>query len=81
VYKAGDKLAVQRVTLPMLLMPFVQVPVTLVMFFGVTLPLDSEWRPVVLLHLNLHYVLYSIIQVANVEMEPTQALPRILKCD
>jgi YidC/Oxa1 family membrane protein insertase len=51
VYKVGDKLAVQRVVLkqckvyeesgvsmfmlPMLLMPFVQVPITLGMFFGI----------------------------------------------
>ena len=48
-YKTGDKLAVQRVALkqrkvyeesgvsmlPMLLMPFVQLPVTLGMFFGI----------------------------------------------
>jgi YidC/Oxa1 family membrane protein insertase len=58
-YKTGDKLAVQRVALqqrkvygdsgvsmlPMLLMPFVQLPVTLGMFFGVkrlcALPLEQ----------------------------------------
>jgi YidC/Oxa1 family membrane protein insertase len=57
-YRSGDKIAVQRVALkqhrvygesgvsmvPMLLMPFVQLPVTLGMFFGVkrlcTLPLE-----------------------------------------
>jgi YidC/Oxa1 family membrane protein insertase len=64
-YKAGDKLAVQRVALrqrkvyeesgvsmlPMLLMPFVQLPVTLGMFFGVkrlcALPLEQlHWSGV-----------------------------------
>jgi YidC/Oxa1 family membrane protein insertase len=65
VYKTGDKLAVQRVALkqrkvyeesgvsmlPMLLMPFVQLPVTLGMFFGVkglcALPLEQlHWSGV-----------------------------------
>ncbi|KAI0263666.1 60Kd inner membrane protein-domain-containing protein [Russula aff. rugulosa BPL654] len=64
-YKSGDKLAVQRVALqqrkvygesgvsmlPMLMMPFVQLPVTLGMFFGVkrlcTLPLEQfHWSGV-----------------------------------
>ncbi|KAH9964165.1 60Kd inner membrane protein-domain-containing protein [Russula dissimulans] len=64
-YQAGDKLAVQRVALkqrrvyeesgvsmlPMLLMPFVQLPVTLGMFFGVkhlcALPLEQlHWSGV-----------------------------------
>jgi YidC/Oxa1 family membrane protein insertase len=64
-YKTGDKLAVQRVALkqrkvyeetgvsmlPMLLMPFVQLPVTLGMFFGVkrlcVLPLEQfHWSGV-----------------------------------
>jgi YidC/Oxa1 family membrane protein insertase len=64
-YKTGDKLAVQRVALrqrkvyeesgvsmlPMLLMPFVQLPVTLGMFFGVkrlcALPLEQfHWSGV-----------------------------------
>jgi YidC/Oxa1 family membrane protein insertase len=64
-YKSGDKLAVQRVALqqrrvyaesgvsmlPMLLMPFVQLPVTLGMFFGIqrlyALPLEQlHWSGV-----------------------------------
>jgi len=64
-YKTGDKLAVQRVALkqrkvyeesgvsmlPMLLMPFVQLPVTLGMFFGIkrlcALPLEQlHWSGV-----------------------------------
>jgi hypothetical protein len=59
VYKTGDKLAVQRVALkqrkvyeesgvsmlPMLLMPFVQLPVTLGMFFGTRVYALSLWAP------------------------------------
>ena len=67
-YKAGDKIGVQRIALkqrkvyaesgvsmlPMLLMPFVQLPVTLGMFFGVkrlcTLPLEQlHWSGVAFL--------------------------------